>query len=152
MQIMPQALSLKIGNKYGWQCLLCPKQVKQSGNYVKMGEDIKFLEGGIIQTSLDRYLLLFLAHKYLKQIYSMHVYILLLTMQNFILQVNCIAPLFLSRAMLPLLEKAAGSKPDSQGRSVHRSAIIQVYKFTLQKYLHMQYFIMYISKFLYMFH
>jgi len=41
-------------------------------------------------------------------------------------EVNCIAPLFLSRAMLPLLEKAAGSKSDGQGRSVHRSAIIQM--------------------------
>eukprot|EP00088_Acartia_fossae_P033404 TRINITY_DN3419_c0_g1_i3.p1 TRINITY_DN3419_c0_g1~~TRINITY_DN3419_c0_g1_i3.p1 ORF type:complete len:250 (-),score=76.87 TRINITY_DN3419_c0_g1_i3:574-1323(-) len=40
-------------------------------------------------------------------------------------EVNCIAPLFLTRAFLPLLEKAAG-QPSSSDRSVHRSAIIQM--------------------------
>lgn len=41
-------------------------------------------------------------------------------------EVNCIAPLFLTRAMLPLLDKAAAGEPDSQNRSIHRAAIIQV--------------------------
>jgi NAD(P)-dependent dehydrogenase (short-subunit alcohol dehydrogenase family) len=41
-------------------------------------------------------------------------------------EVNCIAPLFLTRAMLPLLDKAAAGEPDSQNRSIHRAAIIQM--------------------------
>ena len=39
-------------------------------------------------------------------------------------EVNCIAPLFLSKAMLPLVENAAGKGAGE--RSCARSAIIQV--------------------------
>eukprot|EP00088_Acartia_fossae_P032797 TRINITY_DN3353_c0_g1_i3.p1 TRINITY_DN3353_c0_g1~~TRINITY_DN3353_c0_g1_i3.p1 ORF type:complete len:247 (+),score=50.04 TRINITY_DN3353_c0_g1_i3:49-789(+) len=42
-------------------------------------------------------------------------------------EVNCIAPTFLSRAMLPLLTRAAGIKPEgTASKSVHRAAIIQL--------------------------
>ena len=44
-------------------------------------------------------------------------------------EVNCIAPLFISRAFLPLLERAATSaKADANLniKSVHKAAIIQV--------------------------
>jgi len=40
-------------------------------------------------------------------------------------EVNCIAPLFIARSFLPLLDKAAG-KQGTDKRSAHRSAIIQM--------------------------
>jgi NAD(P)-dependent dehydrogenase (short-subunit alcohol dehydrogenase family) len=41
-------------------------------------------------------------------------------------EINCIAPFFLSRALLLLLDQAAACKPGSKTRSVHRAAIVQM--------------------------
>ena len=42
-------------------------------------------------------------------------------------EINCIAPLFISRAFLPLLEKAVQAHDSEElNRSVHKAAIIQV--------------------------
>merc|ERR1719312_718838 len=40
-------------------------------------------------------------------------------------ETNCIAPLFLSKAFLPLLEKAAANKSDA-GMGVSKAAIVQM--------------------------
>ena len=45
-------------------------------------------------------------------------------------EVNCLAPLFLTRALLPLLTKAADvNEVAADGRSVGRSAVVQVTTF-----------------------
>ena len=42
-------------------------------------------------------------------------------------EINCIAPLFISRAFLPLLEKAVqANDSEESNKSVHKAAIIQV--------------------------
>ena len=42
-------------------------------------------------------------------------------------EVNCLAPIFLTRALLPLLQTAADVNPDGkEGRNVGRAAAVQV--------------------------
>ena len=54
-------------------------------------------------------------------------------------ETNCIAPLFLSKAFLPLIQKAA-EKDATTGKSVSKAAIIQVYR-TDPKYVFSFYFL-----------
>ena len=49
-------------------------------------------------------------------------------------EINCIAPLFISRAFLPLLEKAVAAVAnvsEELDKSAHKAAIIQVFIYKL---------------------